>query len=265
MKTSQLVSHWGQAMKNDRLRDALLRRGITPPDLADQLAVDPKTVERWITLGRLPYARHRYRIAALIGENESYLWPDAVPSERAAEIAQSEIVQVFPNRAAVPADLWRRLLEGAREQIGVLVYAGLFLPEQHPRLYAALRRKGRGGTQVRLLIGDPDSPQVAERGRDEGIGDAIASKIRNTLVHYAPLQGAPGVEVNLHQTTLYNSMYWFDGEILVNTHVYGLAAGHAPVLHLRRLSAGELFDTYTESFERVWARSRPAWSSGEAA
>jgi len=201
----------------------------------------------------------------MVKESESYLWPDALPSDRAAAISQSEIVQVFPCRASVPADLWRRLLDGASEQIGVLVYAGLFLPEQHPRLNALLRKKGDAGARVRILLGDPDSPLVATRGRDEGIGEAMASKIRNSLVHYAPLRNASGVEVNLHATTLYNSMYWFDDDLLVNTHVYGLPAGHAPVLHLRRLSAGDLFDTYAESFERVWAQSRPAWSPEIAA
>ena len=252
-------------MANDRLRDALLRQGITPAQLAEELSVDAKTVERWITLGRVPYARHRHKVAAHLQQSEAYLWPDALSAERAAQIAVSEIVEIFPSRAAVPSELWRRLLDDATERICVLVYSGLFLPEQHPRLKATLRDKGRAGVQVRLLVGDPDSPQVAQRGRDEGIGDAMGSKIRNALVHYEPLRRASGVEVHLHGTTLYNSLYWYDQEMLVNTHVYGLPAGHAPVLHLRRLSAGELFDTYVESFERVWAQSRPAWSTGAAA
>ena len=252
-------------MANDRLRDALLRQSLTPAELAEELHVDAKTVERWITVGRVPYARHRHKVAARLQQSEGYLWPDALPADRVAEIATSEIVQVFPSRAAVSRDLWRRLLDDATQRIGVLVYSGLFLPEQHPRLNATLREKGRAGVTVRLVLGDPDSAQVAERGRDEGIDDALASKIRNVLVHYAPLRRASGVEVRLHATTLYNSLYWFDDEMLVNTHVYGLPAGHAPVLHLRRLSAGELFDAYIESFERVWARSRPAWVSGAAA
>ena len=41
-------------MANDRLRDALLSKGLTPEVLAERLAVDPKTVERWITQGRTP-------------------------------------------------------------------------------------------------------------------------------------------------------------------------------------------------------------------
>jgi hypothetical protein len=31
------------------------------------------------------------------------------------------------------------------------------------------------------------------------------------------------------------------------------------VLHLRRLSGGDLFDTYADSFDRVLAGSVPAW------
>lgn len=39
-------------MPNDRLRTALLERGLTPADLAAALNVDPKSVERWIAHGR---------------------------------------------------------------------------------------------------------------------------------------------------------------------------------------------------------------------
>jgi hypothetical protein len=63
--------------------------------------------------------------------------------------------------------------------------------------------------------------------------------------------GAPGVELRFHATTLYNSIYGFDDDILVNTHVYGAPAAHSPVLHLRRLPGGRLFD----HLERVWERT----------
>ena len=39
-------------MPNERLRAALLERGMTPAKLAEALEVDTKTVERWITGGR---------------------------------------------------------------------------------------------------------------------------------------------------------------------------------------------------------------------
>lgn len=244
---------------NDRLRDALLVCGLTTHDIATKLDVDPKTAERWLTQGRIPYPRYRHQIAALVGQGEAYLWPAALSKGQQAVVTASEIVRVYPHRATVPAELWRQLFESACERIEILVYAGMWMPDQNPRLAALLRQKASDGVKVRVLLGDPDSDEVARRGTEEGIGDGMASKIRNVLVHYADLVDAPDVEIRLHATTLYNSMYRFDDELLVNAHVYGFPAAHAPVLHLRRLSAGVLFDTYTESFKKVWAGARHAW------
>jgi hypothetical protein len=44
--------------------------------------------------------------------------------------------------------------------------------------------------------------------------------------------------------------------MIVNPHVYGKVASHAPALHLRRLSAGDLFTTYEDSFGAVWEGAR---------
>src|ERR1700761_7781775 len=73
------------SMPNDRLRDAMLKKGLTPTAVAEHIKVDPKTVERWITQDRSPYPRHRHAIAALLREGESYLWPNALSTERASE------------------------------------------------------------------------------------------------------------------------------------------------------------------------------------
>lgn len=246
-------------MANDRLRDALLRKGFTPISIAEEIGVDPKTAERWITKGRPPYPKHRHAVAAMLGESESYLWPDAVTPERAARTAESEIVQIYPRRSMLPLELWQRLLTEATERIEILVFAGLFLPEQIPRLARTLKAKATRGTQVTILLGDPDCAEVAERGAEEGIGDAMSSKIRNVMSFYAPLREVPGIQVKFHRTTLYNSLYRFDNEMLVNTHVFGFPAAHSPVLHLRQLAGGDLFDTYTDSFERVLAGALPTW------
>jgi hypothetical protein len=44
--------------------------------------------------------------------------------------------------------------------------------------------------------------------------------------------------------------------MLVNPHIYSIPAFRAPVLHLRRIQGGPLFDTYVECFEHVWAQAR---------
>jgi hypothetical protein len=56
---------------------------------------------------------------------------------------------------------------------------------------------------------------------------------------------------------LYNSIYRSDDELLVNTHVFGVGASQAPVLHLRRVAGGSMVTTYIESFELVWSQARP--------
>ena len=99
---------------------------------------------------------------------------------------------------------------------------------------------------------------IKQRGTDEQFGHGIASRCEVALMHYRPLIGHPGVSIHLHDTTLYNSIYRFDDDMLVNAHLYATNAYAAPVLHLRRLAAGELFANYLQSFEAVWARSAPA-------
>lgn len=139
----------------------------------------------------------------------------------------------------------------------MLVYVGMFLTE-NPSFLPALRAKGADGGRVRILLGDPDSREVQRRSSDEGIGkETISAKIRNALAFYSQLDGAPGVEVRCHGTTLYNSIYRYDDEMIVNPHVYGIPAPHAPALHLRRLSAGSMCETYAQSFDTVWEAAKP--------
>jgi hypothetical protein len=83
----------------------------------------------------------------------------------------------------------------------------------------------------------------------------MAARIRLSLVYLQEAVRAPGVEVRFHGTTLYNSIYRFDDDVLVNAHVYGAPAAHSPVLHLRRLPGGRLVDHYQASFERVWEQA----------
>jgi transcriptional regulator with XRE-family HTH domain len=246
-------------MPNDRLRDAIHKRGLTPTDLAERLSVDPKTVERWITQDRLPYRKYRSAVSALTQESETYLWPTALSDERSTEVSRSELAHLYPRRAAVPPDTWQRLLDAAVRQVGILVYAGLFIPEQNPRWVATLRKKAGSGVKIEILLGLPTGAEIAKRGADEGIGAAMSSKVHNVLTYYNELQDMENVAVYYHDTTLYNSIYRFDDEMLVNTHLFGTPAAYAPVLHLRRLAGGEIFENYTASFNRVLSKSTAVW------
>jgi len=243
------------SVANERLRSSITSARLTIAEVAAQVGVDPKTVERWIVLGRIPHRSHRWATASLLGTDEAYLWPELADERRTQAASTSELVTLYPNRGAVPGALWRSLLEAATDRIDVLVYAGLFLPDGYPEIAKLLASKAEQGTTVRLTLGDPDSDAVRRRGEEERIGDGLAARVRLGLLYLREAIGAPGVELRFHATTLYNSIYRFDDDMLVNAHVYGAPAAHSPVLHLRRLPGGQLFDHYQASFERVWEQA----------
>jgi len=243
-------------MPNERLRALLLERRVTPDKLAEVAQVDAKTVERWITRGRVPYRRHRFEVAAFFGVDESYIWPDALDRDQIAAASESEIIAVYAHRWAVPRDIWGHLFEQAEHEIGILVYAATFMAED-AGFRQLLTSKAQSGVRVRILLGDPDSPYVAERGHAEGIDDAIEGKIRNAIILFRPLKAVENVEIRLHSTPLYNSIYRADDQLLINTHVYGMMASNAPAFHLRKIPGGDMVSSYLESFERVWEGARP--------
>jgi hypothetical protein len=232
------------------LRRALIGARLRDIVVAATLGVDPKTVQRWLG-GRVPHARHRWGVADLLSVHEYDLWPHLaeLPSINA------EVCATYPHRGSVPRQVWHRVFDAAEREIGILVYSGLFIAED-AELIRLLGGKARSGTTVRIILGDPDSPHVDQRGQDEGIHDAMAAKIRNAILLYRPLLAA-GASMRLHSTVLYNSLYFGDGEMLINQHIHGIAAAYAPVLHLSRRTEDGIFATYVESFDRVWSAAAP--------
>jgi transcriptional regulator with XRE-family HTH domain len=243
-------------MANERLRALLLERRVTTAKLAEAVQVDAKTVERWIVAGRVPYRKHRYNVAAYFGVDESYIWPDALDHEQVMSASESEIVAVYPHRRAVPRDAWGHLFGQAEREIGILAYSCYFLAED-AGLRQLIAEKAGSGVRVRILLGDPESPFVVERGQSEGIGDTMPAKVRSAIAMFRPLQSVPNVEIRLHGTILYNSIYRADDQLFVNTHIYGVMANNAPFFHLRKIPGGAIAATYLESFERIWNEAKP--------
>ncbi|MET7864162.1 helix-turn-helix transcriptional regulator [Micromonospora taraxaci] len=61
---------------NDALRVALSDTGHSIESLAETVGVDPKTVGRWLTEGRIPHPRHRLAAAGALHKDVSDIWPD---------------------------------------------------------------------------------------------------------------------------------------------------------------------------------------------
>lgn len=243
-------------MPNERLRAAMASGGLTHADLAAKVGIDTKSVERWVNKDRTPRLATAVRAAELLGEDIHALWP-ALRQPRKARTISPELVALYPHRAALPIAAYAELFAQAHERLDVLVYAGVFLHEGYPRLNELLAERAVARCTIRIAVGDADSPAVQQRGIEEKFGHGIESRCRLALMHYRPLFSLPGIEVRTHATTLYNSIYRADDQMLVNGHVFGVNAYGAPVWHLRRAEDGGLFDTYAESFDAVWNTAQP--------
>ncbi|WP_327107879.1 XRE family transcriptional regulator [Nonomuraea glycinis] len=238
---------------NDNLRYALAAARLNTTDVAAALAVDPKTVSRWLH-GRVPYPRHRWAVADLLHVDEAELWPEVAPRHQALA---DGIQAIYPHRWAIPQTIWRNLFGGARREIGILAYSALFLAEDRGIL-DTLTDRAKAGVTVRILLGDPEGEEVATRGVDEGIGaEVMAARVRNALTLYRSLRDVPGVEIRLHRTVLYNSIYHADDHLLVNTHAYGTPAANAPVMHLSHTDDRGPAATYLSSMTRIWTTAQP--------
>lgn len=246
-------------MPNDRLRAAMHASRIDPAALAVAVPVDVKTVERWLA-GRVPHSRHRTAVARIVGRTELQLWPTARPSE-SHEGDSGEVLAVYAHRTGLHAEEWWRLLSQASARIDLFAYALLFLPEGHPRLVELLNEKATAGVSIRIALADPDAPETAARSIEEQLGPAgMAARIRNALLHFAPLKGLSGVEVRQYASPMYNSVFRFDEEMLVTPHLFGTPGYRAPLLHLQRSGADGPFDQFAGHVERLWSISTPVWS-----
>jgi hypothetical protein len=236
---------------NEALRKAMAAVDLGELDVAAGLAVDPKTGGRWVD-GRVPHPRPREAMAQLVGSDVEELCPGASAQPRDRARFGDEVRTVYPRRRDVPRDAWLGLFGQARSEIGILVYSGLFLAED-AGIVRLLAGRARSGVSVRLLLGYPQSAEIVRRGISEGVGESMAGRVHTALELLRPLVETPNVELQLHRTVLYNSIFRADDHAYVNPHIYGLAASDAPVLHVQRHELGTLFGTYVDSFDDIWA------------
>lgn len=236
----------------------MLNARLTPAALAAAVEVDAKSVTRWISEDRMPYPVTRVKVAQVLHQEETFLWPALLQDTEASAVAAAEVERVWPTRSSVASEAWHTLFSRATQQLDILVYAGAFLIETLD-LADVLEWKVSTGTAVRVLVADPDSPAVRMRAVELSVG-WLPERCRSTLNY---LDRVPGIALRQHRAVHYASLFRFDDIVLANVHAYGVWSCHSPVVQLRRTCSGRLFDFYACSFERVWtAESCPPASVG---
>jgi len=248
-------------MTNHRLRGAMLNAEMSAAALAEAVGVDAKSVARWITEDRFPYPMTRGRVSRVLDQQETFLWPSLLQASNASDVAAAELDRIWPTRSAISSETWHALFSRATRKIDILVYAGAFLIETLD-LADVLQYKAASGTEVRVLVGDPESAAVHSRAAELSL-PWLPERCRSTARCLEPASNEAGVTVRLHGTTYYASHFRFDDIVLVNTHAFGVWSCQSPVLQLQRSSTSGLFDLHVGAFENVWSEAslRTAWSS----
>lgn len=86
----------------------------------------------------------------------------------------------------------------------------------------------------------------------EQLNGTLPGRIRNALTMLSHLGTIDGVQVGLHRIHLYNSWFRFDNQAVMTPHLHRSRGYQHPALHLRRLSAFGIFESFAEQFKQVW-------------
>jgi hypothetical protein len=214
---------------NESLRERVRGRKLSDRRFADGVGVSLKTVQRW--LGDVDHKvreENARRAAEVLGCTPHDLWPQQYPvlagTHSAAGWVKPFTATVYATRSQVPVRIWQQHFADAQRSVDILVFAATFLFDTVDDFVDILVDAAGRGVAVRLLIGDPDGTSMTLRGEEEGIGEAVVARCRTTVELLAPRATTPGLQIRIHQTTLYSSMFRVDDDMIVNFHIYGGAA-----------------------------------------
>jgi len=172
-------------------------------------------------------------------------------------ILKSGLFGVWNKRAEIPTQHLIEKMKQAKKSIEILGYIVFFLID-HPDFGEILTNKKNTSCNIRILLGDPKSRNVCERSKEEKDEGSIASRIETVLSRLRrPKEMNNDIEIRLHDTPLYCSIYRFDDEMYVVTHLYGTMGSAAPTLGFKKVDGG-LFNSYCKHFDDIWDIAKEA-------
>lgn len=236
---------------NETLCRALLQSGLTEEDVATRLQVDPKTVRRWLE-GRLPYLRYRWALSAMVGLNETDLWPQL----RRSGSRPGEVQAIYPHLGAVPEDVWLHLFGSAERDIGILA-EDVQSVARYPRLLEVLAAKAVSGVRTRICLTTPIESAVALGPGGTETSFSATCRTREAPATLRRLHELDHVEIRFLGTRVYSVIYLADDQFLISQRAYGIPVNEVPALHLCGTEDSDMAAAYLASFAQAWSSAQP--------
>lgn len=236
---------------NENLCRALLQAGLTEEDIASGLQVDPKTVRRWLE-GRVPYLRHRWALATMVGLNEADLWPHLRSSGSRPDGFQA----VYPHLDAVPEDVWLRLFGSAERDIDILTGSAQLIAA-YLRVLDVLAAKALSGVRIRICLANPADFAVAQDLGAQAESMSTATEDRGAFSAFRRLRATDHVEIRLLRSVMYSAIYRADDQVLISQQAYSIPPAQVPVLQLCAAGESDMASAYLASFVRAWSSAQP--------
>jgi lambda repressor-like predicted transcriptional regulator len=214
-------------LPNEHLRAALEHAGLSPDDLAQIVAVDVRTVRRWLS-GGTPYPRQRGKVARALDTTEQHLWPHipAAPAPNSTPPRPADVLTGYASADDLAAPDWKTLMRDATDRIDLLgdTLTGILDTPGVPDLLAT---KATNGCTIRILLSHP-GPQLAS------------------------MADRPGIEIRILHAPAHQDIHRFDEQLLLTLHLGGENPDRAPILHVRRAAPAGLFDRLTDDYGDLW-------------
>lgn len=241
---------------NELLRRRMAHKGLSKAALSRATGLDERTIQRSMDGETIPQAQNARAIADALDCEPHELWPSA--KTMAVSVDGLVAATLYASRAHIPVSVWLDLFTNATTTIDICVYGGTFLFDVIPGFNRLIAEAADRGVQVRFVAGDPGSNAIHQRGMEENIGTSLAGRCALTLDRLTPIAELENVEIRVHGTPLYASLFRADDTVVANHHIYGSPASDNPAMLLRRDSDEALWQKYEVSFEKVWSRARLA-------
>jgi transcriptional regulator with XRE-family HTH domain len=223
---------WEPGMANENLYQALESAGLTAEDLGGLVAVDVRTVRRWLS-GKPPYPRHRAKIARALKLTEQALWPD-IPAS--TETQPRDLLTGYPTADSIAIPATETLIQAARERIELL-----------------------DQTLTEDLVSGGLSELFIQKAHD---GVTVRIMVVETTSQLTSLLGQRGIELRVIEPGEHQSIHRYDDQMLITLPLVD-DPDEPPLIHIRRKGTGGLFDRFTNHLEDSWDHSTPLTSQAD--